>query len=283
VKKKKEKKKRYILSAESWIVFQAPDLDDSQLLEEVEDDSRLTYVADPNAAHGKALGHGDDATPGWEEGFKDGIVRFIRLEHGGRHWDDGMDDVSRADINFLEQFRKMSGGMKTAFQSESHPVRLLKKYPKGQAPPFVYMTGSGDIRLSNSDIEILREFLLNGSLLFADAGSGRFHGSFRALARRLFPGNELRVIADDDPIFQIPFSFPHGAPPLWHHGGRNALGVKVKNRWVIFYHPGDVNDAWKEGHSGMDPKLAKRSYQLGVNIVYYSFMRYFEETRKYRK
>lgn len=280
--KKKKKRKNYILRSDSAIYFQIPDLDESKIMEEVEEESQLTYVADPNAVHGN-LGDGAAGIPGWQDGFKDGIVRFIRLEYAGPDWDDGMDAQSRADMNFLDKFRKMSGGMKTARHSESHPVRMLKKYPKGQAPPFVYMTGSGAINMGSKDVEILRKFLLEGSMLFADCGSPRWDSSFRSLARQLFPGNSLRVISDDDPIFQIPFTFAHGAPPLWHHGGQNVMGIRVKNRWVVFYHPGDINDAWKTGHSGIEPELAEKAYQTGVNVVYYSFMRYFEATKKYRK
>ena len=61
------------------------------------------------------------------------------------------------------------------------------------------------------------------------------------------------------------------------------MGVKRDDRWIVFYHPGDMNDAWKTGHSGMDPQLAKASEQLGINLVYYAFTRYLELTRKYRK
>jgi hypothetical protein len=62
-----------------------------------------------------------------------------------------------------------------------------------------------------------------------------------------------------------------------------AQGVKYKGRWAIFYHPGDINDAWKTGHSGLDPKLAEGAIEMGVNIVYYSFTYYLELTRKDRK
>jgi len=61
------------------------------------------------------------------------------------------------------------------------------------------------------------------------------------------------------------------------------MGMKHKGRWIIFYHPGDLNDAWKTGHSGLRPELAKAAYQLGVNLIYYAFTHYLEETRKYRK
>ncbi|MFO7871341.1 MAG: DUF4159 domain-containing protein [Kiritimatiellia bacterium] len=282
-KEKKKKKKQYILRRDSAIIFHPPDLDDSKVFKEVEEATMMRYQAQASAVHGK-LGDGEAATPGWQHGFKDGVVRFIRLEYRGEAWDDGMDSVSRADMNFLDRFRELSGGMRTARKSESHPIRLLKKYPKDQSPPFVYMTGSGHIRVSRQDIEILREFLIkHGSMLIADCGSRRWHRSFRHFASRLFPGSPLRIIADDDPIFQMPFQFPNGAPPLWHHGGKQAMGIKHKGRWVVFYHPGDLNDAWKTGHSGIDPQLAQGAFEMGVNLVYYSFIHYYEETAKYRK
>ena len=93
----------------------------------------------------------------------------------------------------------------------------------------------------------------------------------------------FKIIADDDPIFQIPFAFPNGAPSLWHHGGYKAKGVKYRGRWIVFYHPGDINDAWKTGHSGMERDKAQGAFHMGVNIIYYSFMNYLRETRKYRK
>jgi len=51
----------------------------------------------------------------------------------------------------------------------------------------------------------------------------------------------------------------------------------------VFYHPGDINDAWKSGHSGLRPGLARQAHALGVNIIWYAFTRYGELTRKYRK
>jgi hypothetical protein len=281
VKKKKKKKKKLVLNPNSAIYFHVPDLDDSDILREVEDMTQLTYVADPNAMAGK-MGAGGGKKGGWPEGTGNEPIRFIRMEYNGRDWDDGMDPNTRADVNFLEEFRRLTG-FKVARRSESHAIRLLRKYDKGYAPPFVYMTGSAHISVPQSDMKVMREYLLDGGLLFADCGSRHWDRSFRGFAKALFPDKRLVVIADDDPIFQMPYAFPNGAPPLWHHGGHRALGIKHKGRWCVFYHPGDINDAWKTGHSGMDSRLAKGAFQMGVNIVYYSFTHYLAMTRKYRK
>ena len=281
VRRKKQKKKRFVLNPNSAIYFHVPDLDESDLAREVEEMTQLTYVADPNAVHGK-MGAGGGKRGGWPEGMGSEPVRFIRLEYNGSHWDDGMDKRTRADANFLQEFHRLTG-FKVANRSESHPIRLLTKYDKGFAPPFVYMTGDGSIDVSGRDLKVLRDYLLDGGLLFADCGSRGWDWSFRNFAKALFPDKRLVDIADDDPVFQMPYAFPNGAPPLWHHGGLRALGIKHQDRWVVFYHPGDVNDAWKTGHSGLRPDLAKGAFQMGVNIVYYAFTHYLEATRKYRK
>jgi len=284
VEKKKTKKKRLVVNPQSAISFHVPDLDDSKIERIVEEISRVTYKADPSrvmASAGK-MGVGGGKTGGWPDGMENHLVRLIRLEYNGPGWDDGMDVVSRADLNFLDAFRKMTG-FNVATRPESHSIGLLARYPKGYAPPFVYMTGDGGINVSEREVRILREYLYGGGMLFADCGSRHWDGAFRSLIARVLPGEPLRVIADDDIIFQIPFAFPNGAPPLWHHGGNDALGVKHKGRWVVFYHPGDVNDAWKTGRSGMRKELAEGAVEIGVNILYYSFTHYLELTRKYRR
>ena len=280
VELKKKEKKQFVLRPNAAIYFHIPDFDESKILTDVERESENTYGADPDSKGGNTGKGGPGG--GWPDGMDRAVVRFVRLQYSGRNWDDGMDSRTRADINFLEEFHKLTG-FKVADHSESHPVRYLKKYRPGTAPPFVYMTGDGSIDFSSKDLRVLRDYLLDGGMLFADCGSPQWDRAFRSFVTALFPGGQLRVVADDDPIFQFPFVFPHGAPPLWHHGGRQALGIKHGGRWVVLYHPGDVNDAWKTGHSGLRPKLAQSAYLLGVNIVYYAFANYLEATKRHRK
>ena len=64
-------------------------------------------------------------------------------------------------------------------------------------------------------------------------------------------------------------------------GARSVLNVRRPLGRV--YHPGDMNDAWKIGHSGVSPTLAKAPMNLGINIIYHAFTHYLELTRKYRK
>ena len=211
-------------------------------------------------------------------------IRFIRLEHSGKGWDDGMNETG-ADINFLREFSRITGLKKIARKGESHSIALLKKYPKDGFPPFVYLTGNDNMgRVSSADVKILREYCLGGGMLIADAGSARFHNSFIHFIRQVFPGKPLIDIADDDMLYQAPTRFPDGAPAFWHHGGRRALGIKHDGRWVAFYHPGDMNDAWKSsGYTDVSPEMRDAAMSLGVNLINYAFNNWDDAVTKAKK
>jgi hypothetical protein len=124
---------------------------------------------------------------------------------------------------------------------------------------------------------------MEGGMIFADCGGPAFNNSFRSLADSLIPGGRLVQIADDDPIFQRPFNLPNGAPPLWHHGGYKCMGVKYQGRWAIFYHPGDLKDAFRTGNSGLEASIVRSAEQTGINVISYAFTNYLENTKQYRK
>ena len=120
--------------------------------------------------------------------------------------------------------------------------------------------------------------------MIADAGSAEFDRSFRGFIRQVFPDKQLLDIADDDMLYQLPYGFPNGAPAFWHHGGRRALGLKHEGRWIAFYHPGDMNDAWKSpGYSDVTPEMRDAAVHLGVNLVYYAFNQWNDAVAKRRK
>ena len=283
VKPKKKKKQTLTLRPDSAILFEIPDLDDTEADQEMKEMTELTYEANPNAAVGQ-LGKGGGDQGGWPEGMEDYKIRFIRLDHGGQGWDDGMHQTG-ADINFLRHFAGVTGFKKIARKGESHSIAMLAKYPKDGFPPFVYMTGNHSMgRVGSSDIKALREYCLGGGMLIGDAGSSQFHNSFTHFMRQVFPDKQMLAIADDDIIYQLPYSFPEGAPAFWHHGGRRALGIKHEGRWVVFYHPGDMNDAWKlQGYTDVTPEMRDSAMNLGVNLVRYSFDNWNDAVAKARK
>jgi hypothetical protein len=284
VKPKKKPKKNLSLRPNSAIIFEVPDLDETEVDQVMEEQTQLTYVASANAKAGQ-MGKGGGTEGGWPAGMEDYKIRFIRLEHNGAGWDDGM-GPSQADMNFLRAFAQATGFNKIASKGESHSIALLRKYPDDGFPPFVYLTGNGGMgRVSKRDAEILREYCLKGGMLIADAGSVQFHRSFvNFITRQVFPDKALLDIADDDMIYQLPYGFPNGAPSFWGHGGRRALGMKHEGRWMVFYHPGDMNDAWKsQGYTDVTPEMRESAMNLGINLVYYAFNQWDDAVSKARK
>lgn len=305
IKAKKQKPRRkFVFRSNSAILFHAPDIMDSGVLKEVSKESELTYESKGATAQdivaqatnesaggivkggtGKSIGkmgRGGGKRGGWPDGAENAVVRFIRLDHGGPGWDDGMQSNRASDINFLKQFHEATD-FKVAPRSESHAIRLLKDYRKGYAPPFVYITGTGAINASSNDVKILRDYLLDGGMLFADCGAPAFDSSFKALMSQVFPDKLIVTIADDDVLFQEPYVLPNGAPPIYHHAGTKAKGIKHRDRWVVFYHPGDLKDAFRIGNSGLSKNIIDEAYHMGTNVIYYAFTHYLEATRQDRK
>jgi len=268
---KKPPKKKFILNPNSAIVFWVPKIEDSDVMEEVDEATENQYEATA-AAQGGKLGKGGGKRGGWPNGMENAKVRFIRLKYAGGDWDQQMG--KGADYNFLLKFSEMTG-FKIAKKTEEIPVSALKRFPKKAAPPFVYLTGSQSINMTLREIKTLRWYLLEeGGMIFADNGGGTFDLALRSLMRRVLPEKPWIDIANDDIIYRQPYGFANGAPPLWHHSGTRALGMKHNGRWVVFYHQGDINDAWQEGGSGVTANTRKAAFKMGINVVNYSFNQY---------
>jgi Domain of unknown function (DUF4159) len=207
-------------------------------------------------------------------------LQFIRLEHGGLGWNDGM-DKSCADENFLKEFAKISG-LKVAEKGESISIDRLAKYPANDQPLFVYITGSAAIgNISEDQIKILREYCLRGGTLIADAGSVTFHESFLQLMPRIFPEKKLVDIAKDDTIYVLPYTLNSGSPTVRNHGGDRTLGIKHEEHWCVFYQPGDLNDAWKsKDFTEATPEIRQMAMDFGFNLIYYALLQKREVINK---
>ena len=269
--KPKKKQKKLLVDPWSPYILERMDIDDAKVLDELQQETRDTYQAN-RASKGK-LGKGGKGKGGWPSGMEGAKVRFIRLKYSGGNWDQEMG--KSGDYNLLLRFNQLTG-LPIATETEAREISRLAHFAKKKAPPFVFMTGSQGIRISQREAKILREYCENeGGMLFIDCGGGNFGWSVRQMLSRVFPGKSLVDIPNVDPIYQAPYIFPDGAPRFWHHDGNRALGIRHEGRLVVFYHPGDVKDAWKDGHSGVKPEIADQAYKLGVNVIYYAFNQYY--------
>ena len=263
--------RRLIVNNWSPFIFERMEIDDIKILDEMEEQTLDTYEIAQEQT-GK-LGEGGGDTGGWPEGMEGATVRFIRLQYSGGDWDQNMDRNS--DANLLRRFNRITG-FPVAPDGEARRADRLRRFPQGLKPPFVFMTGRGNVNFSANEIRTLRWYTLEeGGMIFATHGGGNFDRNFRNQLNRIFPGSRLVDIPNDDPIYRAPFVFPNGAPPLWQQAGSRSLGIRHEGRWVVFYHPGDMSDAWRDGHSGASPEVAEQAYRMAINVMYYAFNMYY--------
>jgi len=276
VQPKKVVKKKYIFNPNSPISFYVPELEDSEIEEQVDEATELAYQT--SQGQPGAVGEGGGQTGGLMG--PGGPITFVRLKHGGRGWEDG---YPQADQNFLKFIEKNFKWEVEDRPREHLNVRDLKKYPLGRGPGVIYITGTGGINLNSREIQDLRTYLVdNKAMLFADAGSSDFDRSFRRLVDRMFGRGSLKTVADDDPIFRAPNSFPNGPPPLWHHGGFASRQVRdEKGNRLVFYYPGDLNDAWKPGGGGQPPRVVQEAFGVGANIYFHGVRQYVNANREH--
>ena len=139
--------------------------------------------------------------------------------------------------------------------------------------PFLYMTGHGDIRLTNAERLRLRKYLIGGGFLWADDNYG-LDQSLRRELRSLFPENPLVELPSTHPLYSSFYKLP-GLPKIHEHDGKPAegLGIFFEGRLVVFYsYSSDIGDGMEDLHVHNDgEQLHELALRMGVNIVSWFF------------
>ena len=262
VKIQKVIRKKFVINPYSSVKWNPPPIDDVKL--------QLLEVT----KHEYKVGYGEGTAAGFATGTARGKVRLIRLEYDGGDWD--QDLSANADLNLLIEYG-IRTGQAVNDRTESRRIAQLRNFPPRKSPPYVYITGQKEIIVSDGDVDTLREYLINNhGMLFADnGGSGGWHEQFFNLMRRVLPNIKPVPVPLDHAIHRVPYEIPF-MPYVAPHGGRDAWGWVVNSRLVAYYHPGDIGDAWADGHAGVKRDIWEHSYQLGVNVIFYAHAQYHQ-------
>jgi Domain of unknown function (DUF4159) len=202
-----------------------------------------------------------------------------RLEYWGEPW---AIDGPAAEQNLSRRIR-------TATSIEvGDPIVMSLEDPRLWQYPWIYFVEPGNLRLRDTEVPILREFLLRGGTATFDD----FHGPYEweALAgelKRVFPEREIVDLQPPHPIYscfytvdrypQIPGlgSFLNGR--TWEKGGF-APHLRVilddNERPMVFINWNtDMGDGWEWSNAEDYPGYIKHTaeaYRMGINEVVYA-------------
>ena len=150
--------------------------------------------------------------------------------------------------------------------------------------PLLYLTGTTDFALSENERANLRQFLMKGGVLFAEAGDGRasFDTAFRAEIARVLPDHPLAAVAAGSPLLHQPNEVatvkvrPALAAQLDNRKttAPELLVSEINGASAVIYCPRDLSAGWEQapapyaiGYEAAD------STALGVNILFHALVR----------
>lgn len=150
--------------------------------------------------------------------------------------------------------------------------------------PMLYLTGTTDFTLGENERANLRQFLLKGGVLLAEAGDGRstFDAAFRAEIARVLPDHPLAQVAATSPLLHQPNEAgavkvrPALAAQLDHRRTTmpELLTAEINGATAVIYCPRDLSAGWEQapapyaiGYEAADATA------LGVNILFHALVR----------
>jgi hypothetical protein len=180
---------------------------------------------------------------------------------GGGDW---YNDPS-AEVNLLNFVKKAAGiEVDARYQFVEITSESFFSYP------FVFLTGHGNIALSETEVRRLRTYLENGGFLYADDDYG-MDRAFRREIGKVFPGQELVELPFVHPIYHLPFEFPNGPPKTHEHDKKppRGLGLFHGGRLVVYYTvESNPSDGWADPDVHKDPEDKRQeALRFGTNIV----------------
>lgn len=169
--------------------------------------------------------------------------------------------------NLLREIRARTG-----LRVAERPLQLKLTDPNLWAQPFIYLTGHGNIRLTEEEVQILRKYLTSGGFLHADDNYG-LDESFRREIKRVFPDKELIELPASHPIYHVMYDL-NGLPKVHQHDGKRpqGLGLIHEGRVVVFYsYESDLGNGWEDADRYNNrPEVRENAFRMGVNLFLYA-------------
>jgi hypothetical protein len=139
--------------------------------------------------------------------------------------------------------------------------------------PLLFVTGHGNVKLSEEEVRSLRRYLDQGGLLWADDNYG-MDKSFRELMQRVYPETPLVELPFSHTLFRRPFPFPNGAPKVHEHDGGPArvFAIVRGGRIAVLYtFDADIGNGIEDSGVHDDPPAKREAaMRFAINIATYA-------------
>ena len=144
------------------------------------------------------------------------------------------------------------------------------------ASSYLYLTGHGNIKFNEEEVQTLRDHLFSGAFLHADDNYG-MDKSFRREMKRVFPEKDWVELPPDHTIFNIYYEFPNGLPKVHEHNNNSpqALGLFNDGMLMVLYtFESDLGDGWENPNvHNHSEDIHRSALEMGTNIILYALSR----------
>jgi hypothetical protein len=189
-------------------------------------------------------------------------LRIARLKYsgGGDWYNDPSEEVNL--LNFVHQ--------KTGIDVDPEYTFVELSDERLFSFPILFMTGHGNVVLSEYEVKRLREYLEAGGFLYVDDDYG-LDKAFRREIKKVFPDLPLVELPYSYGLFHVHYDFPHGVPKTHEHDGKppQSFGVFLNGRLAVLYtYESNPSDGWDDPEVHNDPPEKRlEALQFGTNIV----------------
>ncbi|HEU4335439.1 MAG TPA: DUF4159 domain-containing protein [Candidatus Eisenbacteria bacterium] len=136
--------------------------------------------------------------------------------------------------------------------------------------PMLFMTGHGNVKMSDDERKALRAYLDNGGFLWADDNFG-LDPSFRALMKQVYPDAALTELPFSHTLYRAPNVFAGGPPKIHEHDGGKAqvFALHRNGRIVVLYtYNTDIGNGIEDpGIHDDKPEKRDLAMRFAVNIA----------------
>lgn len=218
--------------------------------------------------------------------------RFVRIKYnytteGTRIPQDFYGEPWFIDGPAAEQ--NLSRRLKTATSIDvQDPIVLTLSDPRLFTFPWIYFVEPGNLKLSETDAQTLREFLLRGGTAYFDDFHGPFEWAhFADEMKKVFPEREIVDFPKTHPVFSCFYKI-EGYPQIaglgsflagrsWEKGGfvphlRTIFDDNGRAMLFINWNT-DMGDGWEWSNAEDYPgyiKYTSMAYRMGINEIVYA-------------